>query len=127
MSLFEKPKFLFKTASNPKLENYHGKIITVDRTATGKLPGPIKVIVKKITGNVFKPQFYEINNHYLIGMLRFHAQILHDTSITEEQFQAFEEMILEAEKMPDTKPEMAEDGRSLADKIVKDVQSEKIQ
>jgi hypothetical protein len=85
MSLFDKPKFLF-TAKEPNLSAYIGQSVIID----GK-----KVKIQKICGNKHKPQFYEVNGNKLIGMLRFHAQMLKDDSITEEQFKAFEEIEFE--------------------------------
>lgn len=86
-----KLKKLFK-ATTPDLAKYLGKTVLID----GK-----SVKIEHICGNKFKQQFYEINGEHLIGMLRFHAQMMGDKSITEEQFKAFEEMDLHAEKMPD--------------------------
>lgn len=86
-------KKLFK-ARVPKIEGYVGRTVVID----GK---PVKI--KRICGNKFKPQFYEINGEHLIGMLRFHAQIEGAKDITEEQFKAFEEMDLSAEKIPEKK------------------------
>jgi hypothetical protein len=55
-----------------------------------------------------RPQFYEINEDKLISMLRFHAQMTGATDITEEQFLAFEEMEMDAEKNPEPpKPKLA--------------------
>jgi hypothetical protein len=98
--LFQKPKPLFK-AVIPDLALYIGRNVTING---------LKVKIKKIVGNLgmtlgrapeeMKPCFYEINDEYLIGMLRFHAQMNGDRSITEEQFQEFENMVLEAEKIP---------------------------
>lgn len=84
------PKLLFKTKAPPDLMKYIGKKVVID----GK-----KVVIQKIVGNRFKPAFYEINDDHLIGMLRFHAQMLGDDSITEEQFLAFENMEMTAEKI----------------------------
>lgn len=85
------PKKLFK-AKVPDLKHYIGKTVKID----GK-----KVTIETITGNKFNPQFYEINGEHLIGMLRFHAHMLGVKDITEEQFQAFEQMDLQAEKLKD--------------------------
>jgi hypothetical protein len=98
---FWKPKKLFK-AKVPDLKSFIGRNVTID----GK-----KIKIHKIVGNVgltlgraakdVKPTFYEINDEYLIGMLRFHAQMEGDTSITEEEFLAFENMEFDAERLPD--------------------------
>jgi hypothetical protein len=90
MALWPSPKFLFKTKKPPNPSDYLGRTVVIE----GK-----KVLITKIVGNLTKPQFYEINGEHLIGMLRFHAQMLKDDSITEEQFKAFEDMELKAEKM----------------------------
>lgn len=93
MNLIEKlrPKKLFK-ASVPELKKYVGKTVNIDNKP---------ILIESIVGNVFKKTFYEINGQHLIGMLRFHAQMEGDKSITEEQFQAFENMELESEKLPE--------------------------
>lgn len=93
MSLFDNiynPRKLFK-AKAPDLTQYVGKTVRID----GK-----KVRIKSIVGNLTYKTFYEINGEHLIGMLRFHAQMLGDKSITEDQFLAFEQMDLESEKLP---------------------------
>jgi hypothetical protein len=90
-----KPKKLFK-AKVPDLKEFVGKRVLIPG-----LTEPIKI--KKIVGNKFKPTFYEINDEHLIGMLRFHAQMTGAKDITEEEFKAFEEMDLEAERMPEKK------------------------
>lgn len=123
MGLFEKmnPKFLFKTGKLPDLKKYHGMTVTIP----GDPPTTIKII--KIVGNLFKPQFYEINDKHLIGMLRFHAQMVGDTSITEDQFKAFEEMELNVEEQSPRAKGIADfraQGEALADKIMKDVKCE---
>jgi hypothetical protein len=127
MGLFSnKAQFLFKTGKLPDLKSYIGRDVVVKQDGTGDLSKPKKVRIDKIVGNIFKPQFYEINGTYLIGMLRFHAQMLKDDSITEDQFKAFEEMELNARKLPETDAaNMAEEGRELATKIMKDVGNEK--
>jgi hypothetical protein len=114
MGLFsDKAKFLFKTGKLPDLTKYHGMKVHI--------PGVEEpVIIKRIVGNVWKPQFYEINDKYLIGMLRFHAQMVRDKSITEEQFLAFEEMDMSAEKLPEAEQGFEADARRLADRIMKD-------
>jgi hypothetical protein len=86
-----KPKRLFK-ADVPKLKEYIGKKVTIEGRP---------VVIETIVGNRFKKTFYEINGQHLIGMLRFHAQMEGDKSITEEQFQAFENMELDSEKLPE--------------------------
>jgi hypothetical protein len=96
---FNKKKELLFEAKAPDLENYIGRTVVIQ----GK---PIKI--KKIVGNMGmilghgkpKPQFYEINDEYLISMLRFHAQMTGAKDITEDQFKAFEEMEFESEKLP---------------------------
>jgi hypothetical protein len=96
--MFEKiknAKLLFK-AKEPELAKYIGKKVSID----GK-----KIEIKKIVGNRFNHTFYEINDEHLIGMLRFHAQMLGDKSITEEQFRAFEQMDIRAEKKDAPKTE----------------------
>lgn len=85
--LFNKP--LFK-AKMPDLKHYIGKVIRID----GK-----KVEIKTIVGSRVKQQFYEINGEHLIGMLRFHCHMMGAKDVTEEQFKAFEEMDLHAEKI----------------------------
>lgn len=82
-------KFKYKTATAPNLKSYVGKTVEID----GK-----PVVIDTIVGNVWKPQFLEINGTHLIGMLRFFAQMNGAMDITEEQFKAFEEMDLHAEK-----------------------------
>lgn len=50
------------------------------------------VKIETICGNKITPQFFEINGQYLIGMLRFFAQMNGDKSISEKEFQEFESM-----------------------------------
>jgi hypothetical protein len=83
-------KKLFK-AKIPDLKEYVGKQVWID----GKL-----VTIEKIVGNLTHVAFYEINGEHLMNMLRFHAQMCGDTSITEEQFKEFEKIEMEAVKMP---------------------------
>ena len=86
-------QLLFK-ADKPKDKDYKkyvGKTVIID----GK-----KIVIERIVGNKFKPAFYEINGKYNIGMLRFHAQMLGDTSITEQEFLDFEAIQMEAESLP---------------------------
>ncbi len=85
-------KKLFK-AKVPELSKFIGRSVL--------LPTGERITVEKIVGNRFNYTMYEINDTHLIGMLRFHAQMEGDKSITEEQFKAFEEMEMDAEKMPD--------------------------
>lgn len=98
-----KKPFKFK-AEVPKLDSYIGRYV--------RIPGehqPVKI--ETICGNVGlsmgrekpRPQFYEINGKFLIGMLRFHAQMTGDKSITEQQFKDFEDTEFEAEKLADKK------------------------
>ncbi len=82
-------KFKFKTKV-PKLHQYIGRRIEIDDKP---------VVIQTLVGNRFKPTFYEINGEHLIGMLRFHARMEGDHSITEQQFKDFEEMDLHAERM----------------------------
>lgn len=97
MSLFN-PKKLFK-ATVPDLKSYIGRTVVI----RGR-----KVKIKKIVGNIGmtlgtnkpKPMFYEINDKYLMGMLRFHAQMTGAKDITEEEFLAFENMEVTSEKLP---------------------------
>lgn len=84
-------KKLFK-ASVPNIQKYVGKTIKIDGQ---------KVKIKTICGNRFKQNFYEINGEHLMSMLRFHAQMEGDNSITEDQFLAFEAMEMSAEKIKD--------------------------
>lgn len=93
------PQKLFK-ATVPNLQKYIGRKV--------KMPSGQSIVIQTIVGNRWKPQFYEINGEHLLGMLRFHAQMEKDTSITEEQFKQFEEMVIEAEKLPENKPEPKE-------------------
>ena len=83
-------RFKLKTAAAPDLKKYIGRTLVVE----GK-----KVIIETVVGNFTTPTFLEINGTYLIGMLRFFAQMNHDHSITEEQFKAFEEMEFHGERM----------------------------
>jgi hypothetical protein len=82
-------KFKFKTDKPPNIEKYIGKTVIIDGNP---------ILIKRIVGNITTPAFYEINGEHLIGMLRFHAQMLGDRSITEEQFKAFEQMQYHVEK-----------------------------
>jgi hypothetical protein len=65
------------------------------------------VVIKKIVGNIEKPQFFEINDEHLIGMLRFFAQMENDKSIKEETIRAFEEMDFHVERAPANKTKSA--------------------
>lgn len=98
------PKFLFKTDKAPDLKTFIGKTVLIPEFADldGKRVkyAEEKVVIERIVGHRFKHAFYEINGKYRIGMLRFHAQMLKDRSITEEQFQQFEEIQGEVERMP---------------------------
>ena len=96
MSLFKKD-LLFKTTKPPDLRQYIGKTVKINGQ---------KIVIKTICGNRFQQAFYEINGDHLIGMLRFHAQMLGDDSITEEQFQAFEKMEMKAERADEFKKRM---------------------
>lgn len=81
--------FKFKTQV-PNTQAYIGRTVQIE----GK-----PVVIKTIVGNIQKPAFYEINGEHLIGMLRFHAQMEGDKSITEAQFQQFENMEMTAERV----------------------------
>ena len=92
-NLSKRGQFLF-AADKPKEKDYKkfvGKTVIID----GK-----KVVIERIVGNKFKPAFYEINGKYNIGMLRFHAQMLGDTSITEQEFLDFEALEMEVVDPP---------------------------
>lgn len=105
--MIQSVKKLFK-ATVPALAEYVGRRVYIQER--GMLDGRMTVIsgewvdIEHICGNRFKQNFYEINGTHLISMLRFHAQMNGDTSITEEQFQAFDEMEMAAEKVRDPKP-----------------------
>lgn len=91
--LKQKAQFLF-AAEVPDLEDYIGRTVVID----GK-----KIKIKTIVGNkgISNPKliyFYEINGEHLINALRFHAQMLGDKSITEEEFLAFENIEYEVKK-----------------------------
>jgi hypothetical protein len=79
-----------KTATPPNLKQYIGRNVVID----GKT-----IVIETIVGNVWKPAFYEINSDHLIGMLRFHAQMLNDKSITEQEFKDFEDIDYHIEKI----------------------------
>lgn len=104
MSLWPNPKKLFK-AKVPDLKAYIGRVVRIPEFAL--LDGNKECIyehwvkIKTIVGNRFKPNFYEINGEYLVGMLRFHAQMEGARDITEQQFQEFEEMEVAAERLSD--------------------------
>lgn len=94
MGVLNSVKKLF-TAKVPDIERFRGRTL--------KIPGvPEPVRIETVRGCVgmtlgrkaedIRPQYYEINGKHLIGMLRFHAQMENDKSITEEQFKAFEDM-----------------------------------
>lgn len=97
---------LFK-AEVPKLDNYIGRRVTISATINHKgefiLKKPERVTIETIVGNKWHPTYYEINGKHLISMLRFHAQMEGDTSITEEQFRQFEAMEVKSEDMRDKK------------------------
>lgn len=108
MALFDNKldvKLLFTAKKPPEtLKKYVGRRVTIpghySKENEDRWIMPFKVKIESVVGNRFKPQFYEINGKYLVGMLRFHAEMLNDKSITEEQFKAFEEMEIEAVKNP---------------------------
>ncbi len=112
MSIFDKPKQLFKAVmpgamGTSSLSEYVGKtvivpeFIEIDNKKT--LLESHKVVIKTIVGSLVPhtPHYYEINGEHLISALRFHAQMEKATDITEDQFLAFEEMKVEAEKLPE--------------------------
>lgn len=127
MGMFDKiKKFKFK-AKPPELSDYVGRTVTI---------GGEPVVIETIVGNVGmslrgekpKPQFYEINGHHLIGMLRFHAQMTGAKDITEEEFQAFEEMEFHAEKTGESDSPMTPEFKKEFDEALKgakDVGNEK--
>lgn len=113
MSIFN-PKLLFKADKPDNPQKYVGKNIVIPEFL--ELPGEgrvkiseKKVVIQSICGNKFKPNYFEINGQYLISMLRFYAQINNAKDITEDDFRAFEEMELTAEKLPNEKG-IAKDG-----------------
>jgi hypothetical protein len=79
----QKPEFLF-AAQKPEerdMKKFIGKTVMID----GK-----PVVIQTITGNRFKPAFFEINGSHLIGMLRFYAQMTGAKDLTEKDFEDFE-------------------------------------
>lgn len=107
MGLFDAPRLLFK-AKKPvasDLDKYIGKTILIPTFAEidGKKTriSEDRVTIETIVGNKFHEAFYEINGKYRIGMLRFYKQMnkVSDSDITEDDCQAFEEMILHCEKV----------------------------
>lgn len=88
-----KLKKLFK-AQVPELNQFIGRTIIIE----GK-----PVTIHSVVGNATKRTFYEINGKHLMGMLRFHAMMEGDDSITEQEFRDFENMIVDAEKLPEKK------------------------
>lgn len=121
MSLWQKPQKLFK-AVQPNLKEFIGKSVVIQDVAM--LEGKRTVLSEKrvwithICGNRFKQNFYEINGQHLISMLRFHAQMEGDRSITEDQFIQFEEMEITAEKLPET--ELLDGKNKLLDSTIKE-------
>ncbi len=93
--------FKFK-AQVPNLQNFIGRTVKI---------GDQIVKIETIVGSRVKPAFYEINGTHWIGMLRFHAQMEGDTSISEVTFKQFEEMEMEAE----FKPVEVEEDRSISE------------
>ncbi len=95
---FKKP---FK-ATVPDLKEFVGRTVIINGES---------ITIEKIVGNAgmtlgrkqedMRPTYYEINDAHLIGMLRFHAQMIGDTGISEEEFVAFENMEFDIERMPD--------------------------
>ena len=94
MGLFDRladsPRLLFTAKKGHDPSKYVGRTVKID----GK-----KVVINKIVGNITKPQFYEINNEHLIGMLRLEAQMTGAKDISEEELLAFEAMDMRAEKI----------------------------
>jgi hypothetical protein len=88
-------KFKMNTGKAPDLKKYIGKTVEIDGQP---------VLIDTIVGNIWRPQFYEINGEHLIGMLRFHAQMLGDKSITEQEFQDFENIDFHVEKVKKFEP-----------------------
>lgn len=120
MALFEKAKLLFKAKKPGDLKKYVGRTVIIPATQTDKAQ---EVMIETIKGNLTKPAFFEINGKYLIGMLRFYAQINKDDSISEAEFKEFEQIQLEcvAEK---SDKDIFSASRKLSEKIMKDVKSE---
>jgi hypothetical protein len=85
----------------PDLTKFIGKTVIIE----GK-----EVVIKTIVGNMTQKAFYEINSEHLVNMLRFHAQMCGDHSITEQQFVDFENMEMESKephKQPTIRDKMA--------------------
>jgi hypothetical protein len=116
MGFFDKAKLLFKADKPGDLKQYFGEMVDI--------PGVGQVRIKSVVPNIGmtlghskpKPHYYEVNGKHLISMLRFHAQMEGDESITEDDFKAFEEMEFHAEKLPDTQTTAEE----IVDKVLKD-------
>ena len=104
MSLWDKPKKLFKTQGYD-LNSYIGRMVLIPGQSE---PIQIETIVpnigKTIGHKIPEPHYFEINGDHLISMLRFFAQMNGAKDITEDQFKAFEETLFEAEKLPDPQP-----------------------
>ncbi len=116
MSIFDKPKQLFKAVmpgamGTKSLTEYVGRTVIVPEfiEVDGKktLLESHNVVIKTICGSLVPhtPHYYEINGEHLISALRFHAQMEKADDITEDQFLAFEEMKVEAEKIDKGKKE----------------------
>lgn len=86
----------------PDLEDYIGRTVWIpghdQPVVIGKIVGNIGMTIGRTRAADIRPQFYEINDKYLISMLRFHAQMTGANDITEDEFRAFEEMEFYAEK-----------------------------
>ncbi len=110
MKPWQKPQLLFK-AKKPDLGEFIGRTVRIPECVMldGKPAVLSETVVKieKIVGNKPRPTFYEINGEHLIGMLRFHAQMCGDKSITEQQFLDFENMNIEAEKLPEKEKKLS--------------------
>ncbi len=90
-------------------------------------PAPTPVVVESIVGNLTHKSRFEVNGEYLIVILDAFKQLEKDDSITQEQIQAFDEIVCESvvsnaarEKdllsmlppLPKFNPEEAEDGQT---------------
>jgi hypothetical protein len=95
MHLWRKLRSFKTRAEPPDLWKLIGKTVNIE----GK---PVKIT--SIVTNMNKPNFYEINGTYLMSILRFHAQMLGDKSITEEEFLDWENMQLEIEQIAEVPP-----------------------
>lgn len=111
----QKPEFLFTAKAPSNLDKYIGRTVSIPEfmEIDGKKVkvGETPVRIATICGNIgmtlghaeARPTYYEINGQYLIGMLRFHAQMNRSNDFTEEDFQNFENMQFDAKKLSDDK------------------------